>query len=72
VIPSDDRIQQWLGIPEGMEIPARQANRDRVGVPSMAEDTIQSFCASLHVSLAERRFVIHLLSEQEGGHCHAG
>ena len=32
VIPSDDRIQQWLVDPEGMEIPARQANRDRVGV----------------------------------------
>lgn len=32
VAPSDDRIQQWIEIPEGMEIPARQHSVDRVGV----------------------------------------
>jgi ribonuclease R len=32
VIPSDDRIQQWLVVPEGMEIPPRRASRDRVGI----------------------------------------
>ncbi len=32
VIPSDDRIQQWIEIPEGMELPLQQhASIDRVG-----------------------------------------
>ncbi len=31
VVPSDDRIQQWLEIPEGMEIPPAHAQLDRVG-----------------------------------------
>jgi ribonuclease R len=32
VIPHDDRIRQWIDIPEGMEIPPKGASRDRVGV----------------------------------------
>lgn len=32
VIPSDDRVQQWLEIPEGMELPTAQESADRVGV----------------------------------------
>ncbi len=31
VVPSDDRIQQWIEIPEGMELPPRHENVDRVG-----------------------------------------
>jgi ribonuclease R len=31
VIPADDRIQQWLVVPEGMEIPPRSQSHDRVG-----------------------------------------
>ena len=31
VVPSDDRIQQWIEIPEGMELPPQHANVDRVG-----------------------------------------
>jgi ribonuclease R len=31
VVPSDERIQQWIEIPEGMEIPAQQQRVDRVG-----------------------------------------
>ncbi len=31
VKPSDDRIQQWIEIPEGMEIPAKRAPVNRVG-----------------------------------------
>ena len=31
VAPSDDRIQQWIEIPSGMEIPERQPSVDRVG-----------------------------------------
>jgi len=31
VVPSDDRIQQWIEIPEGMEMPAPHASADRVG-----------------------------------------
>jgi ribonuclease R len=42
VIPSDDRISQWIEIPEGLEIPSHQASADRVGtsVPDVrsAED----------------------------------
>lgn len=32
VVPFDDRIQQWIEIPEGMEIPAPRESADRVGV----------------------------------------
>ena len=32
VIPHDDRIRQWIDIPEGMEIPPKSGSRDRVGV----------------------------------------
>ena len=32
VIPHDDRIRQWIAIPEGLEIPPRTADVDRVGV----------------------------------------
>lgn len=32
VVPSDDRIQQWIAIPEGMELPANRPSVDRVGV----------------------------------------
>ena len=31
VVPSDDRIQQWIEIPEGMELPRQQASVHRVG-----------------------------------------
>ena len=32
VVPHDERIRQWIGIPEGMEFPRRAVSRDRVGV----------------------------------------
>ncbi len=32
VVPYDDRIQQWIEIPEGMEIPEPRESPDRVGV----------------------------------------
>ncbi len=31
VVPSDDRVQQWIAIPEGMEKPSRNASANRVG-----------------------------------------
>ena len=31
VVPHDDRIRQWIEIPEGMALPARQPSADRVG-----------------------------------------
>jgi ribonuclease R len=31
VRPSDDRLQQWIEIPEGMELPQRRESIDRVG-----------------------------------------
>jgi ribonuclease R len=42
VVPHDDRIRQWIEIPEGMETPAAAANVNRVGVapvqPASLED----------------------------------
>jgi len=42
VVPSDDRIQQWIEIPEGLELPERREAVNRVGVdarePSSTED----------------------------------
>ncbi|MBI2690004.1 MAG: VacB/RNase II family 3'-5' exoribonuclease [Acidobacteria bacterium] len=35
VKPNDDRLQQWIYIPEGMELPAAPASEDRIGVKSM-------------------------------------
>lgn len=32
VVPHDDRIQQWIEIPDGMEVPLEVGSRDRVGV----------------------------------------
>jgi ribonuclease R len=32
VIPHDERINQWIDIPEGMELPRTAESRDRVGV----------------------------------------
>jgi ribonuclease R len=32
VAPHDERIRQWILIPEGMELPPQAQNRDRVGV----------------------------------------
>ena len=38
VVPHDDRIRQWIDIPEGMELPPVTESRDRVGVkPVKAE-----------------------------------
>jgi ribonuclease R len=34
VVPHDERVHQWIDIPEGMEVPPAQ-NRDRVGVTSI-------------------------------------
>ena len=31
VVPSDDRIQQWIKIPEGLEVPPQRESVDRVG-----------------------------------------
>ena len=41
VIPADDRIQQWLAIPEGMELPAVQESADRVGMAQRRVSTIE-------------------------------
>ncbi|MBS1858384.1 MAG: VacB/RNase II family 3'-5' exoribonuclease [Acidobacteria bacterium] len=32
VVPHDDRLQQWIEIPEGMELPPAGPNVDRIGV----------------------------------------
>jgi ribonuclease R len=35
VIPHDDRIRQWIEIPNGLEIPEESAAQDRVGAPAI-------------------------------------
>jgi ribonuclease R len=35
VAPHDERIRQWIQIPEGMELPSAAESRDRVGVTPM-------------------------------------
>jgi ribonuclease R len=39
VVPADDRIQQWIQIPEGMEIPASGAGSDGVSVDRVGPAT---------------------------------
>ncbi|MEX2261255.1 MAG: VacB/RNase II family 3'-5' exoribonuclease [Bryobacteraceae bacterium] len=36
VIPHDQRLQQWIEIPEGLELPPAAPNIDRIGVQSVA------------------------------------
>jgi ribonuclease R len=36
VVPQDDRIQQWIDIPEGLEIPAGTRQIDRIGALPLA------------------------------------
>lgn len=36
VMPQDERIRQWIDIPEGMEIPAGARQIDRIGAPPLA------------------------------------
>ncbi|MFN7995500.1 MAG: VacB/RNase II family 3'-5' exoribonuclease [Bryobacteraceae bacterium] len=39
VIPQDERIQQWIDIPEGMEIPTGTRQIDRIGAPPIQIST---------------------------------
>jgi ribonuclease R len=41
VIPSDERIQQWIEIPEGLEIPRGHTSRDRVGASAPEAKAIE-------------------------------
>ena len=41
VIPSDERVQQWIEIPEGMEIPAAEPAIDRVGPAPQIVQTVE-------------------------------
>ncbi len=41
VVPFDDRIQQWIEIVEGMEIPPPRENPDRVGVKTATVSSIE-------------------------------
>ncbi|MDE3167409.1 MAG: VacB/RNase II family 3'-5' exoribonuclease, partial [Acidobacteriota bacterium] len=36
VVPHDERMQQWIAIPEGMELPPAVPSVDRIGVPARA------------------------------------
>jgi ribonuclease R len=42
VVPHDDRIQQWIDIPEGLEFPQAAAPVDRIGVTAPQVDSVSS------------------------------
>ncbi len=41
VEPHDERVRQWIEIPEGMERPAREAGVDRIGAAGEAAEAIE-------------------------------
>ncbi len=41
VVPHDDRIRQWIEIPEGMELPSAQPEVHRVGAHKVAVETVE-------------------------------
>jgi ribonuclease R len=41
VVPHDDRLRQWIRIPEDMELPAAQPEVHRVGAHSVAVETVE-------------------------------
>jgi ribonuclease R len=41
VVPHDDRIRQWIEIPEDMALPARQVTVDRVGASAITVSAIE-------------------------------
>src|SRR5215471_4534093 len=41
VKPHDERIQQWIDIPEGMEIPAASPTLDRIGAPVRTVQSVE-------------------------------
>ena len=52
VIPHDDRIRQWIDIPDGMEIPPKSGTRDRVGVapiPVAGPDDLDGMIVNVEV-----------------------
>jgi ribonuclease R len=54
VVPQDDRIQQWIEIPEGMEFPEAAANIDRIGVAAPQVSTVEELAGMIvNVELLE-------------------
>ena len=41
VAPQDERIRQWIDIPEGLEIPAGQRPIDRIGAPPIVVSAVE-------------------------------
>lgn len=41
VVPHEDRIRQWIEIPEGMEFPKKKASADRVGARMVDVKTVE-------------------------------
>ena len=41
VVPHDERIRQWIEIPEDMALPARQVTVDRVGASAITVSTVE-------------------------------
>jgi ribonuclease R len=41
VVPSDDRIQQWIQIPEGLELPGQHAYVNRVGTEAREAPSVE-------------------------------
>ena len=41
VVPQDDRIHQWIEIPDGMEFPPETPNVDRIGVKAVEVESVE-------------------------------
>src|ERR1035438_10920214 len=55
VVPHDDRIQQWIEIPEGMEMPPAGAVVDRIGVTAPRVTTVAELAGMIvNVELVDR------------------
>jgi ribonuclease R len=54
VVPNDDRIQQWIEIPEGMEFPPPAANLDRIGAKTVEVASVEELAGMVvNVELLE-------------------
>jgi ribonuclease R len=54
VVPQDERIQQWIEIPEGLEFPPAEVSRDRIGVAAPQVSSVEELAGMVvNVELLE-------------------
>jgi ribonuclease R len=47
VVPHDDRLQQWIDIPDGMEFPSSAPSVDRIGVTAPQVETVEELAGMI-------------------------